>query len=224
MSFVVTVPSHMQYLTIPNASRLLSEAFYPALEGELPIDQALKHQNEGGVHFSEVLETTPQNVVLRRKSTAVFHEAGLHTAAREGRITLLSPMTYGPIAIPMQGNPHWQQQVNRCLIHLSDLARYAESFHIQVVSEPEETFPVVPNISTTDETQSRKKISTARQNQLDRTARRHQYWVEQAIFLKERHPEWSTKRVAEQIETITKGSEEYCANWNTIRAAIRNKY
>lgn len=215
--FVATVPFGTQYLTIPEASRRLAEAIHPKVEGELPLAEALNHQWIDGVHFSEASQTTIQNAVLRRDSTSVYHEAGLQTAVREGKITPLSPMTYGPKAISMHGNSAWQSEVNRCLIRVSDIAAYAKNYNIKVI--------IAEQSGSTGLSQTPGNVSsqTPRERQINDTEQRRQVWIAEADRLKKQNPRLSTSDIS---KVIAKQSENTArpVSPKTVRNNIAGKY
>ena len=147
--FTVNVAPGVAYMRIPEFAVLLANAIHPRMAGELTLkkamaadvaqreEQKLQFEKDPAAAptagpFQDKEVPSPEDVVLRRECTRIFHELGMQMDVRRSRMRILSPVTFAPTTVMYMQNPPSQSSLNRAMVPTCDLMKYAGRFLVQV--------------------------------------------------------------------------------------------
>lgn len=151
--FTVTIAPGTTFMRIPDFAVSLANAIHPRMVGELEIHEAIAADNKqretrtGELNkdstvvpaagpFQERDEASPEDVVLRRECTRIFHELGMQMDLRRSKMRFLSPVTLAPMTVGGMGKPPTQKSIERAMVPVCDLVDYAAKFLVKVTTTP----------------------------------------------------------------------------------------
>lgn len=149
--FTVAISAGTTFMRIPDFASVLAYAIHPRMAGELELQAAMAADNKqrekpsrklkkdstvvaAAGPFQERDEASPEDVVLRRECTRIFHELGMQMDLRRSKIRFLSPVTLAPMTVGDMGKPPSQKSIERAMVPVCDLVDYAARFLVKVTT------------------------------------------------------------------------------------------